>query len=642
MSVESEAGKPLPLSDAVSEIKQACDSSNVGNPETGKGRSPFFFFVGSGISYPSIPLAPEVQRHCQEVAQGRGRKAEPRGADPNDAYSQWFKAAYPHRVQRQEYLRGLIKDAPITHANFRLAHLLLRATISNIVVTVNFDDLLARALTLFGETPVICDDPRTVERIDPEKSDIQLIHAHGSYWFYDCRNTSEEIVDRARSREDTTLTMAALLDKILAYRAPLVIGYSGWESDVFMTALKRRLLTPLPFNLYWFCYRRAQIAELPDWLRAHPDVYFVVPPEQDTKEVDDTGKQPDSSRAEPTLSATEVLDALIERLGVESPALTKDPLSFLAEQLRRSLPAKEAENRNDIYSFHSVVERVERAKQIEAKNVEKLETQLENVRDALRRAQYDEATGHAQQIVVDDLRGNQLRDLLNALDSAVRAMPDTSAKKAAACDLVVKYYDALEKKEGEQHPLRPMLARTLTSKGNLLFAAKMYDAAIPVYQEALTRFGQSDDPSVRDQLNYVWNNMGLAFRNLQKFQEAVDAHDAVLTIQKQSGKDQFTNQAVTALIFKGQALVKLGNYTEAVAVFEKAKVAAAAAHELTQYTKNQMQASKADQANAEAQIALQRLAASKSQPKPDAEKQDKAAPLPKQDASTAPAGKAPA
>jgi len=152
-----------------------------------------------------------------------------------DVYSHWFRAAFPHRIQRQQYLRSLIADAPITHANFRLAHLLIRGSISNIVVTPNFDDLLSRALTLFGKQHIICDDPRTVERIDPEKIDIQLIHVHGSYWFYDCRNTRAEIQDRAMPHSDTTLTMAALLDKILAYRAPLVIGYSGWESDVFMT-----------------------------------------------------------------------------------------------------------------------------------------------------------------------------------------------------------------------------------------------------------------------------------------------------------------------------------------------------------------------------------------------------------------------
>lgn len=636
MKLEAELRKCIPLADAVSEIKQACDDSNAIGSDGSKGRSPFFFFVGSGISYPSIPLAPEIQRHCEETAKGLGRNAELRGADPNDAYSQWFKAAYPHRVQRQEYLRGLIKDAPITHANFRLAHLLLRANISNIVVTVNFDDLLSRALTLFGEMPIICDDPRTVERIDPEKPDIQLIHAHGSYWFYDCRNTSEEILDRARPLEDTTLTMAALLDKTLANRAPLVLGYSGWESDVFMTALKRRLLTPLPFNLYWFCFHRSQASALPNWLKFHPDVYFVVPPEKDNVDVSDsTAKQSDNSHSDPTLDATTVLDALIEKLGGAAPALTKDPLSFFAEQLRHSLPNNEAEKRNDIYSFRSVVERVERAQQIEATQVKKLESELESVRDALRRAQYDEAAGYAEKIAVDGLTGSQLRDLFDSLETAVKAMPDTSVKKLAACNLVVGYYDALVKTEGEQPLLQPFVAQTLNMKGNLSFAAKKYDESITIYQDALSRFESSDDPAVQDQLSFVLNNMGLAFRNLQKFQEAIDAHEGVLRIQEKIGKEEANNQVIVALLFKGQALVKQAKHKEALEAFDAANVASASAKELTPYTKAQLAASAVEHNNARAQVALAQsqaiLAANKAATeKAAAEKQAQAAAVAKQ------------
>lgn len=625
LTPETELRKSIPLADAVSEIKQACDASNASGTNEGRVRSPFFFFVGSGISYPSIPLAPEIQHHCEEIAKSLGRNAELRGTDPNDAYSQWFKAAYPHRVQRQEYLRGLIKNAPITHANFRLAHLLLRANISNIVVTVNFDDLLSRALTLFGEQPIICDDPRTVERIDPEKPDIQLIHAHGSYWFYDCRNTSEEILDRARPLEDTTLTMAALLDKTLANRAPLVIGYSGWESDVFMTALKRRLLTPLPFNLYWFCFHRSQASNLPNWLKFHPDVYFVVPPEGDAKEVsDDTAKLSDNNHSEPTLDATTVLDALIEQLGGEAPALTKDPLSFFAEQLRRSLPNNEAEKRNDIYSFRSVVLRVERAQQIEATQVKKIEAELESVRDALRRAQYDEATEYAEKIGLGDLTGDQLRDLLGALETAVKAMPDTSAKKLAACNLVVSYYDALVKIEGDQPGLQSFVAQTLNIKGNLSYAAKKYDEAISIYQDAVSRFENSDDPTVQDQLSFIWNNMGLALRNTQKFQEALNAHEAVLRIQEKVGKEDASNQMITALLFKGQALARMAKYEEAVQAFDAANVACTTGKELTPYTKAQIAASATEQNNARAQVALAqsqaRLAATLAANKAAAEK----------------------
>ena len=68
---------------------------------------------------------------------------------------------------------------------------------------------------------------------------------------------------------------------ILANRSPLVLGYSGWENDVFMTALSRRLEAhPLSYNLYWFCFRHEDSAALPAVVRDRDDVVVVVLPEQ--------------------------------------------------------------------------------------------------------------------------------------------------------------------------------------------------------------------------------------------------------------------------------------------------------------------------------------------------------------------------
>lgn len=113
-------------------------------------------------------------------------------------------------------------------------------------------------LRLFGEEPAVCDHPRTVGRIDRERSAIQIVHVHGSYLLYGCANLRGEVAGRARADEETSFTMVGLLDSLLWNRSPLVIGYSGWEGDVVMSALKRRLRggNPLAQSVYWFCYRR--------------------------------------------------------------------------------------------------------------------------------------------------------------------------------------------------------------------------------------------------------------------------------------------------------------------------------------------------------------------------------------------------
>jgi len=178
----------IELDEAISRIQQACD---------GRSLSPFFFMVGAGISYPSVPLAVDIVSKCKEVAKTFGRSLESAEKSPLDDYSHWFQTAYAEPDQRQKYLRELIEGKQITHANFRLAHLLLNNTISNMVVTTNFDDFLSKALTLFGKPHIVCDHPQTVGRINPSQAMLQIVHLHGSYWFYDCCNLRGEVEDRA-------------------------------------------------------------------------------------------------------------------------------------------------------------------------------------------------------------------------------------------------------------------------------------------------------------------------------------------------------------------------------------------------------------------------------------------------------------
>ena len=127
----------------------------------------------------------------------------------------------------------------------------------------------------------MCDHPRTVGRIDRDRDDIQIVHVHGSYLFYDCANLRAEVNGRARIDEKTSFTMVGLLDSLLWSRSPLVIGYSGWEGDVIMSALNRRLRggNPLAQSIYWFCYRCSDRERLPPWLRDSNDVRLVLPPE---------------------------------------------------------------------------------------------------------------------------------------------------------------------------------------------------------------------------------------------------------------------------------------------------------------------------------------------------------------------------
>ncbi len=265
------ATREIDLETAVSEIKQACDESPDGKP-------PFFIIAGAGVSMPSVPLASEIAQECKAIAVKNNRATEPTSKLPLDVYSHWFERAFPQASQRQRYFKKLIENKPISHANFRLAHLLSERKLATLVVTPNFDDFLSRALALFGQPHTVCDHPNTVERIDPESPEIQIVHVHGSYWFYDCCNLRGEIEARTEDSRDRAVTMASLLGNILSRRSAIVVGYAGWEGDVIMTALMRRLKSGLPNNLYWYCFRRSGLDSLRLLLKNHRDVCLVLPP----------------------------------------------------------------------------------------------------------------------------------------------------------------------------------------------------------------------------------------------------------------------------------------------------------------------------------------------------------------------------
>lgn len=313
----------IEVQSAISEICQACD----GGPGA---RAPFFFIVGAGISAPTIPLAAEIESECRSVALAHQRTTEPRGKSAIECYSHWFELAFPHAEQRQQYLKEKIKGKLISPAVFRLAHLLLGGATGKIVVTPNFDDFLSRALTLFGEPHIVCDHPQTISRISVDAQDIQIVHVHGTYWFYDCCNLKGEISERAESLPTGPATISSFLELLLWRRSPIVLGYSGWEGDVIMTALQRRLLSRMPFNIYWFCYTRAEFDSIPPWLREHPNVRLVapkgdvpvvshqgalvrragVPPSQDEKTVLGTTQ---------VLPAQKVLDLLVSSFQLDPP-----------------------------------------------------------------------------------------------------------------------------------------------------------------------------------------------------------------------------------------------------------------------------------------------------------------------------------
>lgn len=450
-------GEPEPhlldLNAAVMEIRQACEELGME-----AHRSPFFFVVGAGISFPPVPLASNIIDDCRSIAERYLRRGSPDSEQTLDAYSHWFSRAYPGARQRQHYLRKLIERKPLSLASLRLAHLLSSRKLTNLVVTTNFDDFIARALRLFGEEPSVCDHPRTVGRIDRERADIQIVHVHGSYLFYDCANLRGEVTDRARADEETSVTMVGLLDNLLWTRSPLVIGYSGWEGDVIMSALKRRLRggNPLAQSLYWFCYRREDLGRLPSWLRDSADVRFVVPTEPPPETLSQgavtvrAGSEEgigasDGRHRGTVLAAFAVFDELNRAFDIGAPALFENPIEYFADSLQAALPDLE-EPGGDPYGFKRLVERLHQAAQSfgrVAGATSALTADLDRLRALMRESQYGQALTLLAKLVPSRLMKlgpDERREVLQAANlagSALLAKPQNGKFDEALAHVLV-------------------------------------------------------------------------------------------------------------------------------------------------------------------------------------------------------------
>jgi tetratricopeptide (TPR) repeat protein len=549
-------------------------------------KSPFFFVVGAGISFPPVPLAPMIAEYCKNEAANRNSgQTVPIPDNPMDAmeeYSYYFRRAFPQAGQRQTYMRSLIEGKPISKANLRLAHLLSEDGFTDLVVTPNFDDFLARALSFFGKFHISCDHDNDIARIDAAKnSDIKIVQVHGSYWFYDCKNLDYEIAKRAQRDEESSQNMASYLDAALAGRSPLVMGYSGWERDVIMSALKRRLRTSLKTNLYWFCYKKSNVGYLPDWLKNHPNVFFVVPSSMPMDELPSKFANPNGvGKHDDILSAQTVFEELLKECKLPAPRITKEPLRFFADQIESLFDGSSSE---DIYLIKDVIERVHLAEELLLRQQNKLESYMESVRDALRRLDYEEAVDKFINLVdtfLDASTDKQLQSFVNLM------LPYQSNIDEIDHALQLNFYESVLRLIDKRLRLNTILeekqlihverSRFLFHKGVTLCQLGRLREGIDNFDE-VEKYGNDGLNSLIIQESLAWSlfNKGVALENLaiqedyRIFEEAVKIYSKIDEHYGGSTVPVIREAVARSVSGKGTALAMLEKTEDAIAVFDE-------------------------------------------------------------------------
>lgn len=570
----------ISLSEAVSEIRQACE-----DVETDSGY-PFFFLVGAGISCPQVALASQITAACRTEAEKRNRTTAPLHNDAMSQYSHWFQSAYPQPIQRKKYLKSLIDNKPISRANFRLAHLLLgdevegkreRRPLTNLVVTTNFDDFLSKALHTFGKPHIICDHPETTMRVDlGDRDELFLVHVHGTYHFYDTKNLADEIKEASAHSNASSCTMASLLDAILRNRSPLVVGYSGWENDVVMQSIKKRLGSELAYQIYWFCHQRAAVDSLPVFLRNNRHVTFVVPDEnKQASPVSHTHKTsaeklvPEGMESKaPRLEAYAVFESLNQAFRFSSPYITREPLKFLISQLSVKLPPEDlsAEGGSDIYSLSSVIEKIRGADSYLEKSIasaNSFKTQLEKMREAVRSSQYYAALKAGKALDLATVPQDSQEELCELFVDIGFGLQDESEDELFAYDAALKLAAAIQ-----QPPVKTQItiARALTYKGFVLGQLNRNEEAIAVSDAVVQRYGSATEPALRERVAWALVNKGIRLGQLNRSEEEVAIYDEVVQRDGAATEPVLRERVAGALVNKGVTLGQLNRSEEGVAV----------------------------------------------------------------------------
>lgn len=526
-------GQAISLVEALNRITQVREPG-------ASGISPFFFVIGSGVSYPTVPLPGDLIEFCKERAyKWNSELVAPADLPLDQEYTFWLDKAFGDADRRQEFLREKFENKPISAANQRLAHLLVDNKLTNLVITTNLDDCLSRALSLFNASFHICDHPALVDRVRTDLEEVQIVHVHGTFKYFDCCNTADEIEDRA---ENTLINR--LLTGVLLNRTPLILGYGGWENDVVMSNLRQRIEgVTLGHNIYWFCYKCEDLSSLPEWLTGHRNVFFVVPEEKgkvSSSKIEEEEAVITDGTAE--LAASRVLDGFLDRYKPKPLPLTTDPLKFFIEYLENSLfyETNGFTNR-DTYYIGNVIERIRRAKEHEGKDL------LEEVRDAIRGARYRDAiltAGNVDSAQLDDPLRSELAEMM--WRACVEYFDDTEEareKKLAGYDLVIEFSQG-----GQDMEVQVRIAKALFNKGVILGNMGQSDDEIKLYEEVIDNFGNSDEPVIREVVANALFNKGVVLSERNMTNEAKSEFDEVLSRSEGTEDPGYKEKAAKSLI----------------------------------------------------------------------------------------------
>lgn len=251
----------------------------------------YTMFLGAGASVSSgIPSAQDmVMEWRRMVGRIRGiESAEPtrvEAVDSNDSYELWlrsvggqirseystlFKYMYPTSTCRQVYVERAVDNRQPLSGYLFLSQLVYARRFDKIITT-NFDDLIADALTP-SVRPLVCAVDSSIRSLHLTSPRPKIIKLHGDF-LYDDITDLPGMVENAEEK----------LQKTCMNNGLIVVGYSGADESV-MLPLRHMVgrASHLPLGLHWCIHHPVnggQEPDVPDHVQAlwrdYPERVFV-------------------------------------------------------------------------------------------------------------------------------------------------------------------------------------------------------------------------------------------------------------------------------------------------------------------------------------------------------------------------------
>ena len=110
------------------------------------------------------------------------------------------------------------------------------------------------------------------------------------------------------------------------------------------------------------------------------------------------------------------------------------------------------------------------------------------------------------------------------------------------------------------------VAKALVNKGDSLASLHRYEESLAIFNDLITRFGNSHNPKIQGIVVSALVNKGFDLRHLHRYEEALAVNNDLITRFGNSQNPKIQEAVAWALLNKGSDLGNLNRYEESSAV----------------------------------------------------------------------------